>query len=202
MVMDSYDTCSNNQHQRDQHQHYQEQQQQQQDDCQQQQQSNKRSCGTAANPAPGQLPADQVAKYLHSLSAHLNNRQLEHASMVLTTEGWQVGGSCGLCSQAAKKLAVSSAPPAPSHLLILLLSHALLLLHPSPQAFAELNLLLSNCLESGMLPGHLMRSYSRFTLQTRAALWQRYSSYVAGKDTLSPQQLELLRFLLEFVLAP
>lgn len=55
--------------------------------------SHKRCCGTASNPAPGELHADDVATYLHSLSSHLNNSQLEHASMVLSAEGWKVSGT-------------------------------------------------------------------------------------------------------------
>lgn len=53
-------------------------------------QQQKRSCGTACHPAPGELKADEVATYLHGLSAHLNNSQLDHASLVLDTAGWKV----------------------------------------------------------------------------------------------------------------
>jgi hypothetical protein len=79
------------------------------------------------------------------------------------------------------------------------LCHALLL---SRQAFAELNILLSSCLASGALADQLLRSYSRFTLQPRAELWGRYSTYAAAKANLSAKELQLLRFLLEWVLAP
>jgi hypothetical protein len=71
----------------------------------------------------------------------------------------------------------------------------------SRQAFAELNILLSSCLASGALPDQLLRSYSRFTLQPRAELWDRYNTYAAAKANLSAQELQLLRFLLEWVLA-
>lgn len=60
-------------------------------DQQQQQYSNrKRCCGTPSNPAPGELQADEVATYLHGMSSHLANNQLQHASTVLGTAGWQV----------------------------------------------------------------------------------------------------------------
>jgi hypothetical protein len=55
--------------------------------------SHKRCCGTASNPAPGELHPDEVSTYLHSLSSHLNNSQLEHARKVLSTEGWKVSGT-------------------------------------------------------------------------------------------------------------
>jgi hypothetical protein len=73
MVLDSGNTL-------DQHQHQHQQQRSQQ----------KRCCGTAQNPAPGELKSDEVATYLHNLSAHMSTSQLEHASTVLSTEGWQV----------------------------------------------------------------------------------------------------------------
>lgn len=38
--------------------------------------------------------------------------------------------------------------------------------------------------------------------QARAQLWLRYSQYAAAKAKLTTQQLDLLRFLLEWVLAP
>lgn len=53
-------------------------------------QQQKRCCGTARNPAPGELKADEVAIYLHSLSSHLNSSQLEAAGTVLSAEGWKV----------------------------------------------------------------------------------------------------------------
>lgn len=129
------------------------------DQQQQQQYSNrKRCCGTPSNPAPGELQADEVATYLHGLSSHLANNQLQHASTVLGAAGWQ--------------------------------------------AFAELNILLARCLSSGALTDNLLRSYSRFTLQPRQQLWERYSKYAADRGSLSGQQLELLRFLLGCVLDP
>lgn len=70
------------------------------------------------------------------------------------------------------------------------------------QAFAELNILLARCLSSGALTDNLLRSYSRFTLQPRQQLWERYSKYAADRGSLSGQQLELLRFLLGCVLDP
>jgi hypothetical protein len=70
------------------------------------------------------------------------------------------------------------------------------------QAFAELNILLASCLSSGALTDKLLCSYSRFTLQARDRLWQHYSKYAADKASLTAQQQELLRFLLECVLAP
>lgn len=73
IVLDSGNTL-------DQHQHQHQQQRSQQ----------KRCCGTAMNPAPGELKSDVVATYLHNLSAHMSTSQLEHASTVLSTEGWQV----------------------------------------------------------------------------------------------------------------
>lgn len=70
------------------------------DQQQQQQYSNrKRCCGTASNPAPGELQADEVVTYLHGLSSHLANNQLQHASTVLGAAGWQV--SC--CDTASAK---------------------------------------------------------------------------------------------------
>lgn len=57
-------------------------------------QQQKRCCGTGRHPAPGELKADQVMTYLHSLSAHLTNGQLQYASTVLSAEGWQVDGNC------------------------------------------------------------------------------------------------------------
>jgi hypothetical protein len=51
-----------------------------------------------SHPAPGELSHQTVATYLHSLSSHLNNLQLEHAGQVLTPEGWQVG--VVVCGQA------------------------------------------------------------------------------------------------------
>lgn len=50
----------------------------------------KRCCGTTRNPAPGEMTADEVATYLHSLSSHLDNSQVEHASQVLNAAGWKV----------------------------------------------------------------------------------------------------------------
>ena len=46
-------------------------------------------------------------------------------------------------------------------------------------------------MSSGALPDHLLRSYSRFTLQPRAELWGRYSTYAAAKANLSAQELHL-----------
>ena len=66
------------------------------------------------------------------------------------------------------------------------------------QALAELNILLV----SGALPCGSLHSYSCFTQQPREQLWQHYSKYAAGRAQLSPQQLELLRFMLEWVLSP
>lgn len=70
------------------------------------------------------------------------------------------------------------------------------------QAFAELNILLGHSLSSGALTDKLLRSYSRFTLQPRQQLWERYSKYAAHRANLSAQQMELLRFLLGCVLDP
>jgi hypothetical protein len=36
------------------------------------------------------MTADEVATYLHSLSSHLDNSQVEHASQVLNAAGWKV----------------------------------------------------------------------------------------------------------------
>jgi hypothetical protein len=77
-----------------------------------------------------------------------------------------------------------------------------LLLLCCAQAFAELNILLESCLVSGAPTDKLLRSYSRFTVQARDRLWHHYSKYAADKASLTTQQLELLRFLLECVLAP
>jgi hypothetical protein len=68
------------------------------------------------------------------------------------------------------------------------------------QALAELNILMG----SGALPDGSLRSYSCFTRQPRERLWLHYSKYAAGRancDVVSPQQLELLKFLMEWVLA-
>lgn len=66
------------------------------------------------------------------------------------------------------------------------------------QALAELNILLA----SGALPCGSLHSYSCFTQQPREQLWQHFSKYAACRAQLSPQQLELLRFMLEWVLSP
>jgi hypothetical protein len=227
----------------DQHQHQQQASQQ------------KRCCGTAQNPAPGELKSDEVATYLHNLSAHLSSSQLEHASTVLSTEGWQVRTlpqnlhmlsrfcveymhleSKVCCNKDAGAYQIGPRLPASSTAVAAGAEHgasAMLhatvrapangtninrtpletttttrkltsschALHLSRQAFAELNILLSSCLSSRALPDQLLRSYSRFTLQPRAELWGRYSTYAAAKANLSPQELQLLRFLLEWVLA-
>ena len=70
------------------------------------------------------------------------------------------------------------------------------------QAFAELNILLGRCLSSGAITDQQLLAFSCFTPVSRAQLWQRYSSYAASKAALSEHQMQLLRFLLETVLAP
>lgn len=66
------------------------------------------------------------------------------------------------------------------------------------QALAELNILMV----SSALPEGSLHSYSCFTQQPREQLWHHYSKYAGGHGRASPQQLELLRFMLEWVLSP
>lgn len=75
------------------------------------------------------------------------------------------------------------------------------------QALAELNVLLSA--HWGSLPSSALAGFHAFTIKDRASLWAAYAAHQgcpqaasAGLDPASPRHLQLLRFLLEWVLSP